>query len=538
MTEPTSHGGHAGSGLPEPSFFDPSFERIPASAAADPATPGPVLLLYDPSADRAWVADAAIALATAWAQSGRRTVLADLSLGDPILHERIGMANLDGVVDIFLYGASLARSARTVPGRGFYLISSGTYTPDEEAVFRHPRWEKIVSGFREAGAALLVFAPARKAEVEGLGSWATEVVLLGPARAAGVFGEVLDGRPVRAWLAPPAGPGDARESGPLHAAPAPGEIFPEPEPVPAFGHPVASARHPVPPPESFPSAEATVGASTEALPVPDPEWERGAEPAAGKVKIPSRKRGRGKDAVDPGVATPGRRISPILLGILVLVLVGAAWYFVREYRPALLPAWLGGTATAAAAASGPGGALSADGVASAGTALPYAVFVKAYPTLGPAQQAATAAAARFPEAPFYVIPESTQGQIWYKVYAGVLSDTADAASVRGRLVERKMVDDDDVGGPSALILHRPLSFDLGDAPTREGAEARADSLWAKAIPAYVVPVPFADGQERWKVYGGAFADSAGAEPMRRLLVYVGVPTRLVQRTGRPPASPK
>ena len=63
MTDPLTATGEPGRRLPQPTFFDPAFERLPAAAAFDPDRPGPVLVLFDPRADRAWVADAAIALA-------------------------------------------------------------------------------------------------------------------------------------------------------------------------------------------------------------------------------------------------------------------------------------------------------------------------------------------------------------------------------------------------------------------------------------------------------------------------------------------
>jgi len=100
MTDSAAASDAPGRRLPAPTFFDPSFERLPAPAAFDEGRPGPVLLLFDPRSDREWVADAAVAIATAWNAGGRRTVLADLSLEDPVLHERIGMGNLDGIVDI------------------------------------------------------------------------------------------------------------------------------------------------------------------------------------------------------------------------------------------------------------------------------------------------------------------------------------------------------------------------------------------------------------------------------------------------------
>src|SRR4051794_17077573 len=208
MTDPQTATGISGRRLPPPTFFDPAFERLPAAAAYDPDHPGPVLLLFDPRADRRWVADAAIALATGWNAGGRRTVLADLSIEDPILHERVGVPNLDGVVDLFLYGASLARSARPVPGRGFLLITAGTYTPDPDAIFRHARWGKIVDGFREAQASLLLFVPLDAPGLAALGQWAQEVILLGDREDGELF-ESLVPPPfrIRAWLTPPARPG-------------------------------------------------------------------------------------------------------------------------------------------------------------------------------------------------------------------------------------------------------------------------------------------------------------------------------------------
>ncbi|HEX2201753.1 MAG TPA: hypothetical protein VHG91_00570, partial [Longimicrobium sp.] len=231
MTESATATGYPGRKLPPPTFFDPSFERVPVAADFDDAHPGPVILLYDPAADRRWVADAAIALATGWTSGGRRTVLADLSLEDPLLHERIGMGNMEGIVDIFLYGASLARSARPVPGRGFYLITAGTYTDDAGAIFRHPRWEKIVAGFREAQASLLLFVPTDAPDLLSVGHWAEDVIVLGAHDDEELLRSVLlQGFSVRAWLTPPV-PGGAPAAPP---PPSPAARFPDPEPVPPW----------------------------------------------------------------------------------------------------------------------------------------------------------------------------------------------------------------------------------------------------------------------------------------------------------------
>jgi hypothetical protein len=309
MTQSQPHAGEPGR-VPSPTFFDPSFERLPAPVAGETAAPGPVLLLFDRAADRDWAADAAVSLATGWHAAGRRTVLADLCLEDPFLNDRIGMPNQDGVVDIFLYGASLARSARAVPGRGFYLISSGTYTPDPGAVLRNPRWDKIVAGFRDNNAALLLFVPSDAPELATLRRFVSEVVLLGGADGGSPLpAELADQFSVRAWLTPPRR--DEAAAAPAARPASPADRFPEPEPVAPWNAPpgtraeLAGTSDATVPAAAVPGAGAAAAApvSPEAIPVPDPEWTDAEEP-------PKRK----------------RAVSPLIL-LLLLVAILAALVF-------------------------------------------------------------------------------------------------------------------------------------------------------------------------------------------------------------------
>ncbi len=523
MTDTTPSPGAAGATPPQPLYFDPSFEPIPTAAAAGAEGSGPTLLLFDPRAGREWVADAAIALATEWTRSGRRAVLADLSLDDPVLHERIGMANQDGVVDIFLYGASLARSARPVPGRGFYLISAGTYTSDGADVLRHPRWEKIVAGFREANAALLLFVPADAEGVNALARWASETLLLGTPGSERLFRGVSEELPVRAWLAPPAA--DAEGTPPFATSrPAdPAARFPEPEPAPAVQWQRVVDAPPRRAEPEFRSAEETVGAPPATLPAPDATWEE-----------PPR-----RGAVD-GVGGPRRLI--LLLVLLAVVGLAAAAYYLWESNPALFGRDAGASAGAAAPAGGSAtgpAPLARAAALPAGAALPFAVSVRNYNDFEPARREMERVQARFPEAPFYVVPEETQGVLYYKVMVGLAGDTAQAAALRQRLLDAGVLSAEETEDEAwALIQPRPLAFDLGAAPTDAAAAARADSLMARGIPAYPVAVPYSDGGERWHLYAGAFRDSAAAEPLRRILETGSVRARLAPRTGRPPAVSK
>ncbi|HEU0014009.1 MAG TPA: SPOR domain-containing protein [Longimicrobium sp.] len=507
MTDPHPHGGAAEPGLPAPTFFDPSFERLPAPVAAETNAEGPLLLVFDPRADHEWLADAAVALATGWQATGRRTVLADLSLDDPFLGDRLGMPSQEGIVDIFLYGASLARSARVVPGRGFVLISAGTFTEDSTAILRHPRWEQLVSGFRSTGAALLLFVPADAPALDAIARHAGEAILLGGDGVArdAALPLALAGVRVRAHLAPPRGVAAAAAL----ASPRPGASpvppagrFPEPEPGQPWTQPAGTA-----------AAAGAASPPAAAVPVPEPGWE------------------------EPKPAKRRRAVSPLLLFLLLLALAAAALWFGPQYVegfPDVVPATLRGTAQAEAAPaprrSGP--------VAAAGEELPYSVQVSNYQSAQEAAAFISEQSRRFPEAQFFVVPEEQGGMLWYKVMAGMVGDTTAVLALRDRLLEADVADEEVVGGRYDLVQRRPLAFELGEFRDAEAARARARELSGREIPAYVSPVPYTDGTERWKVYAGAFPDSTRAEALRRTLAAARLPTRLVARAGRPPAAPK
>lgn len=530
MTHSQPHAGEPGR-VPSPTFFDPSFERLPAPVAGETAAPGPVLLLFDRAADRDWAADAAVSLATGWHAAGRRTVLADLCLEDPFLNDRIGMPNQDGVVDIFLYGASLARSARAVPGRGFHLISSGTYTPDPGAVLRNPRWDKIVAGFRDNNAALLLFVPSDAPELATLRRFVSEVVLLGGADGSSPLPPELAGQfSVRAWLTPPRRDGAAAPA----ARPAsPADRFPEPEPVAPWNAPpgtraelagVTDATIPAATAGAAAAAGAGVGAATppvspQAIPVPDPEWTDAEEPKKRK-----------------------RAVSPLLLLLLLVAILAALVFLGPQYIPGF-PDLIGSTTRTAEpepqkapAAAAPKAA--AVPVTAAGQTLPYSVHVAGFQSWEDASEFAATTSRRFREAQFIIAPELRQGITYWMVLAGMAGDTTDVLSLRDRLVAEGIADAESVGGSQDLIQNRPLTFEVAEYRDAAQARARADSLTGRAIPAYVAPVPYTDGSERWKVYAGAYRDSASAAPMQKILTGASIQPRLVERSGRPPASPK
>jgi hypothetical protein len=192
MTETSAEDGRLDA-LPAPVAYDPAGNAA-APIGLDAAT---VVLLLAGAEDRRWAAASAVKLSGEWAKAGRRVVLADLHLEEPILHKVTGTDNLEGLVDVLLYGASVSRSTRPVPGQGFFLIPAGTYEPDARTIYGHPRWEKLVAGFRDAGASLVLFAPA---DATALGTIGDRLILLGQPgtdesveafRAAGVAPDAL-----------------------------------------------------------------------------------------------------------------------------------------------------------------------------------------------------------------------------------------------------------------------------------------------------------------------------------------------------------
>ncbi|HEX2091601.1 MAG TPA: hypothetical protein VHG28_04330 [Longimicrobiaceae bacterium] len=539
--------------IPAATPFDPGADPLPPGLEWNVARPESVVLFLDAAADRAWAADAAIAVATGWARAGRRVVLADLHLEEPILHERLGEQNLDGAVDVFLYGASLARTARPVPGHGFYLISSGTYTAEPEAVLRHPRWPRIVAGFGDAHASLLLFVPVGIPGIEALASRVTTAILLAEDGVS-VRGRLPAGVRVRAVVSPPWSGG--------------GGVAPEEERAAGAGAAVAARDDTA---SSGRSGEpGAAEPEVEVIPWSDPYREH-ADRLIGEYAdgIPASTlppgalpQPRESDLRDPPLpdvvgrhrtlTSSGRRgVSPLLWVLLALAVLFAAGYFLFAARPDLLerlrgkvpvpgtpqrtePAGQAAVAAAPPAATPPTSTPPAPQPADsapAGVPLPYAVQAKAFASLAAARQMVRTESRRFTEAPLYISPELVDRVLYYKVLAGILSDTVQASRLRARLVSTGIVEGSDAQGAWSLIQFAPLAFDLGEFSSRAAATARADSLMRLEVPTYPVALAPSGRVERWRLYGGAFRDSASAEGMRRLLSARRIDARLVERVG-------
>lgn len=115
-----------------------------------------IALVASPSAQsEGWAPGAAHRLASSWGAEGRRVILADGGVDQPSLHRVVGIPNREGLVDVALYGASLARVSRSVGG--YVLITAGTAVAEPTAVARSTRWHRVAADVPGLGVTLLVY---------------------------------------------------------------------------------------------------------------------------------------------------------------------------------------------------------------------------------------------------------------------------------------------------------------------------------------------------------------------------------------------
>lgn len=236
--------------------FDPESPRLP-DGLEHPGSPGrggvSVALLATAGArSDAWAPRAAASLARAWAHQGERVLLVDLDLRRPELHQVLGEENGEGVSDAVLWGASLARIARSRDDQGLSFVPAGTVASDPEGIFSHPRWSEVVGEARRSGRSVVAYLPVDEPGVLEVARGAGVVVLLSTSHEREVAASGLEDVAVQAVVGPPAaGQGGAREDDPgdvsLSPAPATGETGVRSGPAPDLeSDPVPAAREPGP----------------------------------------------------------------------------------------------------------------------------------------------------------------------------------------------------------------------------------------------------------------------------------------------------
>lgn len=466
-----------------------------------------------------WAPRAVTTVAAFWGDRGQRVILADVGLDHPRLHDVLDEENGEGVVDAVLYGASVRRITTPAAGGSFLFAPSGTYTADPEAVLRHGRWDALIRSFTRDGSILLAYVPVELPGFRALAARASAVVLLalrGEA-AAGLAAGV--GARVSAVLGPaveevePA-PAAEEEAGVAGWSRWGGiepvaETVEEQEKAAGGVEAQIGARDDWGAPAPAEAAAAGQGeAPREEVPVPGaaPTFRVAlAEPAA-KAKAKAKEKAR----------RPAERrgASPVTLVGLFLALGAAVWYYLIEDAPLPFLEGAAGAGEESAAVELP--------LLPQGRALPYSVAVGAYPTLEEARGRADSLQRAHTGVPALIAPVIAGGRTFYRVLVGALADSAAARALGERAA----------GGGDWILRDASLAFGLGELGDRGLAERRVRELADLSVPAYVVPVPYSGGRERYRIYAGGYESEAEAAAMRALLGANGIEVPLVPRNGR------
>lgn len=463
---------------PAPTPFDPGSAALPpALARAILETDSPILLLVAPdTGDPA--ARAAIGLAEARAGAGEPTILADASAKEPRLHKILDVDNLEGLADVFLFGASLDRVRVRPETHGFDFIPIGAYVPDPSAVLDSARWDRIAASVRSEGARLLVFVPASSPGLGILSARAGQAVLIGDSGSVERMAAGLD---------------------------------PSCE-VLAVVEPASTVA-----PDALAAGAASSLDRESATTLDEPELT---EPVIFRSDRKSR-----------------RAISPVLLLLLVAALLAAAWFVYQEYFPATTPESGAEPARQAQVERARGAPVE--------TPIPISVAVEAHQDLESATERIEALRQAEPDIGFYLAPVSVRDVLYYRLLAGPVSDRAAGERLMERLVEGQYKTATDMWA----VRPTEQAFHLGEFDTEEAARARVRELAALTvedvdeegnaverrvpIPAYVVPIRYDRGSQRYRVYGGAYESEAEASVMAEMLTEAGLEPRLVARTGEP-----
>ncbi|HEX7089245.1 MAG TPA: SPOR domain-containing protein [Longimicrobiales bacterium] len=461
-------------GWPAAVAFDPGAEDLPASLEALAALPAQklrslLLVAGSEALASGWAARTAVAVAAGLSARGRRVVLMDLCLGAPELHEVLGVENLEGVADAFLFGAPLRRLVREPTGWPFAFVPAGAYVPDPTEILAHARWDSVLREQAASGLLPVALAPAEADGVEALARRMGAAVVLGaPGEAEAVMAALPAGCAVLATLRPAA------------------------------------------------RAHAGVGESTEA---PDPIAEIMAQVA----------RQSGEAARKASLAR--QTLVPLALGALVVLAVfgGILAYQVLRDRAAEADGSLTGAGLTEAVTEPPPVVETEPLPRPIEMPIPYSVQIEAHEDPAAAAQRVAQLRQAEPGMEFYVAPANVAGTIYHRVLAGPAADLSSAQALMQRLVDAGYK----AAAEAWSLLPTRWAFHIADFPTREAARERGDELAAQGIPTYVVEIPYEGGPSRYRLYAGAYRSPAEAEVLAGMLRRAGYSAELVERTGRP-----
>lgn len=570
---------------------------------------GPVILAVTSGVEESgWASMAAVTIATHWGDGGHAVCLVDGGVEAPGLHEAVGEGNDVGLVDHFLYGASLDAVVHPVLGDAFRFVPAGTYPPDPEALLRHEGWTDLLDAVADDGRIPVIYLPVELPGVGRLVDRAARVVVLAGedesvpesltdaleegrgrrfAPAGGqeepeeddeglgeagvvVSGEGAGGAEDDLGLETGFGfdaEGDeaGEEAGPAAAEDVPADPFADlgafedeaedtpldagvggkedddlglesKPPVERAGEELAPPSGREPEPEAPAPAPAPPGgpAGPSGGPGTGPGGPAGAP--AEEREIPSRgKRPGGRKRRRGRKAGPGRLVRPVLLVLVVAAAGFGAWQYLGGggLPPAvsgIIPAEWRARIPFLGAGSGEtaGTGEAREPAEPVPTDLPWVVALDSYTDLASARRRIDRLAEVEPTVNFFVAPVGGRVSRFYRLLAGPFPDTTRAIAVGDLLGDRSL--GSDPGG--YLLRETPLAYELGTYDDRGVAEERAVALRDRRIPAYILPIPYSDGSERYRIYAGAYADAGEAGLLGSILDDAELDAELVRLRGR------
>lgn len=127
---------------------------------------------------------------------------------------------------------------------------------------------------------------------------------------------------------------------------------------------------------------------------------------------------------------------------------------------------------------------------------------------------------RMPDLLSFVSAVSVDEDVGYALMVGPAYSAVEAEGLREPIAAAFELLNPDPA--SWVVQAASYAFLLGEYEAPEDANARLRELADLAVPTYVLQVAYADGTNRLRVYGGAFADEEQAESMALLLREVGL----------------
>ncbi len=429
-------------------------------------------------------AAAFVALGAAHAQAERRRVVIGDLVGDlEPLEAVIPRHDPHGLADSFTYGISLNRIGYAVEGASnLFVMPSGSEPVATRAIVGHPRWQRLVAGFREVGALLILVADPGAPALEQLIPVTDGALLVGDTRLESPAHVISRARPR----------GAARANGGAAAARAHDDVA-----VPVL----VSSNGRVLDDDHALSPEAAMAAGIPAVDAAPPDDRRASSRRTWAII--------GVTLAVALVALAGLTATRILARRTVET--ASAGELVTPPRPAL-------PALSVAAAEPPPPLENPH--ASAGAAGFSVVLVAANTAEGADDNlsrvsdlpAATAA------------PSIDGGVLWYKVFVGAFAERGQAEALRDSLHA--------AGRASEIvepIVHVPFALLIADALPADSIAPMRARFTSAGIASYAL----VQDNGTVRLVAGAFATPDEAMHLAPALRAAGIQPRIVYRTGRP-----